>query len=307
MIPQKWETLPYLKQKNSKEWSASCPKCGSSGHIGSDDPDRFIIRVDEPGVRGWCRKCHHFEWGDESPEAAEARKMASFWPEERTEKEKTFHERYIGRVKTWNDSMTERHREYWRNSGIPDPYQDYWKLGFTSYQYTDRETGEIKEYPAGTIPYWYEGWRLTNVQYRLVNGNERYMLTKDVPATVFNVDPDLDTSSGVPRTLLLEGVKKAIVTYMHIGHVISCMYAMPSAYVSEKQARLLPDSDEIIILFDPDVTGKTKWRRHIKDRLKSKTKNIKVASLHGKVDDLLLANTLDPKSLVKILDLARRL
>ena len=71
----KWGHLEFLRYKgeysHGPEWSAACPRCGTSNHDPlAVDPERFMIFGDggrSGKARGKCRICGHLEWLDDKP------------------------------------------------------------------------------------------------------------------------------------------------------------------------------------------------------------------------------------------------
>lgn len=267
-LREKWGNLRFIQYQGSGEWSAECPQCRDYGHMGKDKPDRFrMFAADgQSGERGWCRRCGHFEWADEedtayglSPEAIQAAK------EERLRLAKQEIERQQSKIKAieeasfwkgWHEAMTDEQRDLWHQQGIASYFIDYYKLGYTTH-HSYYHDGEQLRSPAMTIPHYGDDWHLTNIQYRLTDpapGAGKYRQTAGLPASMFRTEPEYDLNGA---TLVVEGAKKAIVTYAELGRrplgFELNIVAVPSKTPGSSILEQLDGCEPIYIGLDPDA------------------------------------------------------
>lgn len=297
----RWGHLPYLTYKGNNEWAAACPVCGDAGHDpGSGDPDRFFISAADGryNARGKCRQCGHFEWVDEDksqpPDPARIREMEEL-RREYAEQDRLRLQSLIHKLqneaawKGWHDAMKEGHRALWQQAGIPNEFQDYWQLGFTTYE------NKAFSSPALTIPYFDPGWQARNIQYRLTNPpqqNDKYRFQYGLRASMWYADPDKP-----PRrpTLLCEGMKKAAVVYINLVAKTGLDFdvvAVPSKTPGEEMLQGLAGCEVVYVIFDPDAYMPTKTKdgkilppavRRMKDKLGDRARYVR---LPAKADDL---------------------
>lgn len=253
--------LPDLQFQGGGEWSAACPVCGGAGSR-HDASDRFrLFAADATGnARVWCRQCGHFEWADADSNQRPSEQEIEQYKKMRIKLAQRERERTEQKIKElqqsaywqgWHDAMTDTQREYWRRAGIPDSLQDWFKLGFVEDR-TFSANGEPFHSPAMTIPHFDVGWKAVNVQYRIVNppaGIGKYRYTAGLPAPLFLTEPDKEIGG---RTLLVEGAKKAIVTWAHVGSELNVI-AVPSKAPGQNLIERLANCEEVYLAMDPDA------------------------------------------------------
>jgi len=306
----KWNSLPNLTRRTQQEYSASCPKCGDSGHSGHDTPDRFRIFVGNR-PRGWCRSCGFFEWADTNDsgrltalELAEmqAERVRLAAVERQRVKEKIERLEEAAEWRGYHRCLIEvdSYRQLWRNAGISDQMQEYWELGYNpSLEYTWGD--EIKSSPALTIPY-FKGEHVINVQSRLLepeDPSDKYRFTKGLPAPLY--DPEKDESQPNGLVLLVEGAKKAMVSYLHLGARYRVI-GMPSKALSRMQLDSLKDCEPIIIAIDPDAMFDGTIERNVNMLGKER---VLVARLPDKIDDLFVRHGATPDQIDSFLKVSR--
>lgn len=257
--------LPDLQYRGAGEWSSACPACGGGGHR-FDKSDRLrLFAADGKGnARIWCRQCGLFEWADRdtklrpSPEAIQqAQELRIQYAENEAKRLRAKIAELQERAywKGYHDAMKDPHRELWRKAGIPDGWQDYWQLGFTS-QYSP----SIQS-PAMTIPYFAPGWEATTIQYRLTSPpepNDKYRFQAGLKAGVWLAEPDCKPKGA---TLLMEGMKKAAVTFIETvakDNGRFCVVAIPSKTPGNEMLQALEDCDPIYVTLDPDAYQPTR-------------------------------------------------
>lgn len=303
--------LGSMQYKGNGEWSSECPNCGSIGHNpSSGEPDRFHMHIADKvyGARGKCRQCGHFEWADggkHTPSAAEIKEIEAAREEQMKIEEQQLEERLQKFLasKMWefyHDELTDRERWLWEKAGIPESFQNYWRLG-----YAPRYPSQQMDTDALTIPYFGEGMKASNLQYRLLKPPkiyDKYRMTKGLQSTLWLAEPDREFK-GV--CMLLEGAKKAAVTFIRAvadGKMHEyCVVAVPSAN-SYSLLDQLSGFDEVIVAFDPDQY--TKKRDILGNELASPIMKVveridapivRVAKFPTKIDDFFVSHdgTLD--------------
>lgn len=318
VLAAKWGNLPGLIYRGSGEWSSSCPKCGEWGHVGGDPSDRFrLFTADSKGnARGWCRRCGYFEWADEgqeatgspSPEAiaaaeAERTRLALLEMGRQQQKIRAIEEAAYWRG--WHDNMTTEQRQLWQRQGVIDFFIDYYSLGYTTH-HTYFHDGQDWRSPAMTIPHYGPEWHLTNIQYRLTApapGAGKYRQTAKLPAAMFRTEPEQPLTGAV---LIVEGAKKAIVCYTHLGGSPLgsqlAIVGIPSKTPSAAMLAELDGAEVVYIGLDPDAYDGSAQRVGAKlgaDR-------VRYVHFPAKPDDLIVEYGLDADALKKYLRAATR-
>lgn len=253
----RFSRLQFIKKRGHNEWSAECPRCGDVGHVGTDWPDRFRMWGGK-GARGWCRGCQHFEWADEGQSISPLAKKRI----EREHKQRVAQERERVRSKIerlqqeaywrgYHDGMTEEHRALWREEGIPDEAQDWFTLGYVAektYYHDDHK----HTCPALSIPYNNSG-RIVNVQFKLLNpvhNAGKYRFTHSLPPAMFFAEPEKEPGGSA---LVVEGAKKAIILFLHLGHRFDHVIGLPSKYPTQDMTDYLSNYDTVHLTLDPDA------------------------------------------------------
>lgn len=276
----RWQYLSYIKETSpGKEWHAECPVCGEAGHEwkGKNDyPDRFHMHAPDHIVDAWhgaCRRCGYFSVAEENdwqpPKTFYTQSEIKRLQQEQNAR-REYERRESARMKQkidwlrheefwkgFNKGMGEKQRSIWREAGIPDPMQDRLQLGYVE----DKKTyvdGQLIKLPALTIPYFDAGWKVTNLQYRLMCGDmngDRYRFTSGLRAPAYLTDPDR-----MPRgkVLVCEGAKKAIVVYLKVVLELGKEFdviAFPSKTPNEYQLSWLREARAVYLGLDPDAHG----------------------------------------------------
>ena len=309
-LAARWGNLSFIQYHGNGEWSAVCPRCSDSGHVGHDAPDRFRMFGPSPGKnsRGWCRACGFFSWADQgedysrpSPEAiaaaqAEREQLAAAELEKTKAKLRAIEASDFWRA--YHDMMTERERQLWRDRGLCNYFIDYYALGYrTDYTVADVNwTG-----PALTIPHYGDEWKLTNVQYRLQEpppGVGKYRQTAGLPAAMFRTEPEQPLTGAV---LVVEGAIKSAVLYQHLGGnplgFPLTIVGIPSKAPSASMLQELKDAETVYIGLDPDAYDGGA------QRVGQKLGRDRVRYVHfpAKPDDLIVQYGLDGDALKKYL------
>lgn len=323
-MPDHWKNLPHLQYKrNSHEWSAACPSCGTSGHSSySGKPDRFVIFDKEDGkdARGWCRQCGYFEWANQnnnnraSPEEIARMEQARAQQEEREKLQLKQKLDSFMAEKLWqffHDEMNERERWLWTRAGIPDPYQDLWSLGYAKH-YPSKKFDS----PALTIPHFNVGWTASNMQYRLLSPpkpGDKYRFTQGLPHSLWLPEPDKDLT-GV--CILCEGMKKAAVTFIRVVVEPNNQQFKVVSVPSKRPAKALYSNfsnfEKVYIVLDPDAYTWTKNsdgspnRPAVYDMVEQiNGPSINVVTLPTKADDFFIKYDGSSKDFIEFLNQSR--
>ena len=278
------------------EWHGPCPFCGGR--------DRFIIHTDRvyPSWNWWCRGCHpETGWIDEinpllkeplSPEKAERIAKRA---EERLEKAITEAQaalQDLRQARSWeqyHQQLTDEARTRWESWGIPDFWQDFYKLGYDP----DRViwAGDTEWHtPTMTIPIFeVKTWECLNVKHRLLkppkSGDKYRPERSGLPAALFVADPDEPITG---KTLLVEGEKKAMVTFITADDPFMQVVGVPGKNPSEQLLEQLSESDPIYICLDPDAQDEA-----VKLAQRLDPSRTRLVELPDKIDDLIVGYRLD--------------
>lgn len=300
----KYSNLPDLKYRGSNEWSAAHTGC-PSGPSTSRTSDRFRIFASKPGLSAgaWCRRCQHFEWADETrPTREESEESARIRLEfmQREAKRLAAKIEKLNQQAYWrgyHDAMRDTHREKWRKQGIGDNLQDYYQLGYVPERSFYNDDEEFSS-PALTIPIFEAGWQVVNVQYRIVEppaGVGKYRFTAGLPAPLYLTDPDGGVGG---KCLLVEGAKKAIVTYANVGHEFDSVVAIPSKMPSAELIQSLSVCDDLFVTLDPDAMLDGASHR-ISKLCGTRSHHV---HLPAKVDDLFVDYGMSPASFMRYVE-----
>lgn len=260
-LARRWASLPDLSYRGGNEWSSSCPQCGGGGRR-HDKSDRFRLFAAGDGRNGrvWCRQCGYFAWADddqkppsrEEMEAANRERARLAGVERERIKQKIKQIEQAAYWKGWHDSMSQQQRELWRQEGIPDFMIDYYSLGYVT-DHTYYHDGNQWHSPALTIPHYEAGWQLSNIQYRLLEptaGAGKYRQTAGLPAAMFLTEPEEPLNRPV---LIVEGAKKAMIAYAHLGGKEFATVAVPSKTPTEEMLARVAECETVYICLDPDA------------------------------------------------------
>ena len=308
----RWQNLSFIKRRSTTEYSAECPSCGSSGHVGSPDrdpPDRFRMWDDER-ARGWCRGCGYFAWAD----AGEERRPSPVQIREMEERraELSLQERQRVRqkiVRLQEDAVWEYYHKQlsveaiakWEEDGIPLEFQQYYRLGFCP-EYPSKEFHSA----AQTIPYFNESGMIENLQYRLLSppdSSDKYRWTYGIPAPIYRTDPDKPVEG---RVLVCEGCKKALVLYIRLlqsglESTWDSVVALPNKYLTNYQKAQLEGAQDITLCLDPDTNF-----GHVETVAEKLTNRpVKIMTLACKADDFFTTYGGTADQFVKIARLAQ--
>lgn len=265
----KWGHLPFITQRTEYEWSAACPSCGDSQHIGNDKPDRFRIfapKNSNEKWRGYCRRCQFFEFVDSGTERKLPLIDVIAMRREQEHLRKAEQERLRDKIdalqhaaywRGWHDGMQQSQRHLWYSAGIGDRQIDYYNLGYCA-DHAYSWNGETFHSDTLTIPHYTFGFKPINVQHRLlhaVEGAGKYRQLPGLPAAAFLTDPE--SSRLEQQVLIVEGAKKAMVVFdragaMYNGKPISIV-GVPSKTPGKNILGQFADCESILLALDPDA------------------------------------------------------
>ncbi len=142
-------------------------------------------------------------------------------------------------------------RAYWRQRGIPDSLQNYWKLGWKD-EYILRHDGEEYMGQCATIPIFADGWQIVNIKHRLLYfpdniGKYRYELSGQ-PQAMFLANPDIELGGQV---YVIEGEIKAMVTWLTLDDKDACVTGLPGCNPPEYIISKLNAAERVILVLDP--------------------------------------------------------
>lgn len=216
------------------QWYIRCDMCGSEGWLDQFFPRTDLERIVQTvGVTHFNRDLSEQRNSDLERNIALLDSMA-LW-------------------KKYHGAMDDNNREWWRKAGIPDEWQDFWCLGYTP-ERTFKHEGVVYNRPAYTIPKMEMGWKIRNVDYRLVDpplGVGKYRPEYGLPAAAFISRPDLSNGHSPDLVIVTEGSKKAMVTSLHLDGMQ--VYGVPAARSWAGVDQRLKDGPDVIVVLDPDA------------------------------------------------------
>ncbi len=187
----------------------------------------------------------------------------------------------------------------WELEGIPIEWQNYWSLGYcNSFTYSTPEG--IYNTPTMTIPIFTgEDWELQNIKHRLMkpyNPKDKYRPEKSgLQSSPFFCDPEKMYQA--ERILIVEGEKKAMVTYLTIENNNIQVIGLPG----KNQWKSIADKikgQSVYIWLDPDA-----YQEAIEF---SKLINGRVINVAMKIDDAINEGVLTKRGIYNLLSTSRK-
>lgn len=259
-------SVRFIQKKSPYEYASSCPRCGGGIHSNGEFPDRFIMLMPEVAKAkipfGWCRKCGYRWWQGQldnkpvDPKVIELLEQQSREAKEKREIERNKKLSEFSTAELWNELHARlgiEQREWWRNAGIPDDWQDYLKLGYTPDRPYNTATG-LEHSPAYTIPYFGLGFIFKTMQYRLcnpLNPADRYRFESGLGTSYYMTTPSIKIHDEV---IVCEGAKKGMVVKIWGGEQKTTVLAVPSKndWRGCGIIEALKDCGRVYVVFDPD-------------------------------------------------------
>lgn len=258
--------LPYFRQVG-REWKASCPRCGDSGHEGPGDPDRFFINLPDSKldcVRGKCRVCGYFEVARDERMGRTLDERTRIQMIEERNKERERRNAEIARKRRelttsgaaikFHRDMSFAQRNKWYGTGLDDKFINMFRLGYTEARHFGVPANPVVT-DALTIPFWEGSFEdVANIQFRLQNypdGFGKYRTYPGLSVPLFKTMPDEPIQGDI---ILVEGAKKAMVLAKELwaSREINII-AVPSKMPSEELLAELAPADRVFIMLDPDA------------------------------------------------------
>jgi hypothetical protein len=283
----------------SHEFHGPCPKCSGV--------DRFAIFTDRPfpGWNFWCRQCHPDNgWIDEWWPELKQHKPIDFarMKIEQAEHAATELKAQIERAENvlaelrqaqswlkYHEQMTREAAYQWMRWGIPELFQEYWKLGFDP-EHVIYSNNEKWITPTMTIPIFEPlTWNVLNIKHRLINppkpGDKYRPERSGLPQALFVAEPD---NALAGTTFLVEGEKKAMVTFITADNPNVQVVGIPGKNPSRELLSKLDKCEPLYICLDPDASREA---RQIANDLHPS--RCRIIELPDKIDDMILQHRLD--------------
>lgn len=196
------------------------------------------------------------------------------------------------------DALTVQTRALWSARGIPDDWQNFWKLGYSA------SCPQYHASPSLTIPIFKPGEKEpVQIRHRLLQPptkGDKYRPEKaGLPAVAFYGDPDLEIKNA-ERIIVVEGEIKAAVTMLTIDKPLVQVIGVPGIDCFDTINAELTGHDNVWIVPDPGGISEPKWKEKA-EVIKGRT-----ILLPGKIDDLINAGNLSACDIFGLMDQARR-
>jgi len=203
-----------------------------------------------------------------------------------------------GKWLQYHNNLNDYSRAMWRFQGIPDEWQDFWKLGYSSACPTYRQS------PSMTIPiYAINEDEPINIRHRLINPPTPYDKyrpeTAGLASMPFYADMTLPLSVA-DRVIVVEGEKKAAVLYLTLDRALWQVIGIPGKQSWGSIAPLLEGRKDTVIVFDPDAKLEAV-------QMARSIGGARVVDLPEKLDDMIVNYQLDNKWAESILNNARKI
>lgn len=276
-----------------------------SGDCGAGDAIDFVMKHNHCD---FVRACEIL--GGESKPDPESVRQAAVERAERAARDLEQHIRQsqaalddLRRAQAWvayHDALEESEsaRQLWRERGVPDDWQNYWQLGYSSgFQVATKDGRWIT--PTLTIPIFGLGWEVLTIRHRLLNPptpNDKYRPERPgLSAHPFLGDPDRGLDHN--RILVVEGEIKGMVSYLTLDDPNIQVIGIPGKSWFPHIADQLKGHD-VTICFDPDADREA--------LLAAKSIGGKVIRIAIKVDDAINTGAINQKSLIALISGARK-
>lgn len=300
-LPPAWQCLEgrvrFVQRHSAKEYSCTCPRCGGEEHEGGEWPDRFRLFLDGK-PRAWCRRCNLVAFPDSfernSAFGRPSAEQMDKWRREQIIKEearKRSAERALAHLrdeKLWERYFAESGevgRAYWLKRGIPQAWQDWWKLGWCS-DFTVWNDGTEYHTASATIPLFDPHWQPLNVKHRLIrppheNDKYRYELTGQGASTLFLADPE---ASLLGPVVAIEGEVKSMVVKATLDDTTTTVVGLPGLTPGPEIIKTLSAAESVLLVLDP---GSQVQARRLANEVGRQKTRILVCST--KIDDAIVS------------------
>lgn len=202
----------------------------------------------------------------------------------------------------YHNNMGEGARQLWRDRGVADSWQDYYKFGY-SVDFPYSYKNEYYTSPTLTIPLFAIGQdEPGNIKHRLLEPaieKSKYRYEKNgLPAMLFYGDKDLPADRA-ERVVIVEGEIKAAVTMQTLDTPLTQVIGIPGKENTCDIFKQLEGRHDTIIMLDPDAKREAVAMARAMG-------GARVVDLPGKCDDLIVEYGLDKKWLETVLYNARK-
>ncbi len=195
----------------------------------------------------------------------------------------------------YHQMMGDGARDLWQQRGIPNEWQDYWRLGYCISCPTYQQSASL------TIPLFQPNEaEPRNIKHRLLtpeNPKDKYRPERSgLPAVPFYADNVLPVQAA-DRVIIVEGEIKAAVTFATLNYDGWQVIGLPG----KDAFKTVPDlggHDGVWLIPDPD--GVENWRKACGGF------GGRLVTLPGKVDDLINAGNIGRDDLVGMMEQARK-
>lgn len=202
----------------------------------------------------------------------------------------------------YHDQMGWAARNIWLSRGVPDEYQDWWKLGYDPDHIVWAGTTEYHT-PTLTIPIYEPGtWEVLNIRHRLLNPpkpHDKYRPERSgLPAPLFVADPDEPISG---KTLIVEGEIKAMVSFVTADEPGLQVVGIPGKTPPDDLLRRFEKCDPVYICLDPDAANES-----VSIAASLGADRCRLITLPEKIDDLIIRCDLDSGWMKSLLRTAKK-
>jgi hypothetical protein len=209
---------------------------------------------------GWCRRCGQVFWPDadhlpsrEDVEEWRLRRIAEEEARKRSAELALTHLRDSAMWERYYAQLDSIARDYWARRGIPEAFQDYWRLGWDQ-EHEFFLRGQAWRGAAAVIPFWSREWQLQQIKYRLIDQPDympKYLPElHGQPNPLYLCNPDEPLTGHV---YLIEGEIKSMVTFARMDSPTAIVCGMPGATPGPHIIEALGQAERITLVMDPDA------------------------------------------------------
>lgn len=271
---------PAMKIKNGR---FMCYGCGEHG-----DAIDYISKRN--GV-DFITACRELGWKGEAYDRTELLKRQAEHEAKRLEAQRQ-HEAEVDRVLSTLQTediiaglhrrLTDDHRKWWVNRGVPHEWQDHLSLGYLPDKSYYGHDGQLYHSTAYSIPYFHENFSLKTIQYRLDNPQrpqDRYRFENGLPSSWYMAEPNAPIQE---CAVICEGAIKTMVTNIKgVTDPGISVIGVPAKAVWCGVEEVVKNCTQVWVILDPDGTAKAI------ELAKRIGKAARVVELPDKVDDAL--------------------
>ena len=188
-------------------------------------------------------------------------------------------------------------RKIWQDKGIPDDWQDLWKLGYCP-EFTYYSNDTKYKSPSLTIPIFTEDYTPANIRHRILHPHDpKDKYRPDRPG--LKALPFLaDIEHGANEcNLIVEGEIKAMVSYIWLDSVKWQVYGIPGKSNYREICEKLKGR-RVWVLFDPDAVEQAQDAARI-------IGGARIVDISEKIDDALNRGYLDTNEFRRLLRMAK--